>query len=268
MPMKKKNPLNIVSHQINNKSSNWLLGHKNEKIQSDLKVFTNDLRNQERFGISGPENNAKNSSSNLPDTLSIFPEIKNHDTYGMVKKTKRNVFQQNLIDEKYNSPIEYKSIGNPYLLQPIKLQMWLQVSRQNFGPRSNPQCVRWNSHMNFWTRLGCQTEVPSYEILSSNQTILITCTCNQISSYAVLIDVTDPKDIAEPSLPIRIISYSAYLLSLTMLLSVILSLGLLRGLQTNSNAIHQNLVFCIFMAEFLFFFGTNARHILVDNEIH
>lgn len=258
----------VSQYKENDNISDTLLNHDNEKISNDLKVSIHDLSGQQDLNIQGngekEENNNPFEDSSIPNTLSISSE--NINAYRLEGKTKRSVIQQYMDAGQYNTLIEYKPIGNPYLTHPIKLQMWLQVPRHKFGPRSNPQCVRWNSHMNFWTRLGCQTEVPPYEHFSWNQTILITCTCNQISSYAVLIDVTDPDDIAEPSMPVRITSYSAYVLSLTMLFSVILSLALLRGLQTNSNTIHQNLVFCIFIAELLFFAGTNARQTLIVNE--
>ncbi|XP_053677097.1 protocadherin-like wing polarity protein stan [Anopheles nili] len=164
------------------------------------------------------------------------------------------------------SRTNYVPLGQPHLTQALKLQMWLNIPRNRFGPRSNPQCVRWNSHANLWTRIGCQTEIPNYESIGHNDTILVNCTCNQLATYAVLVDIIDPEDIPEPSLLVQITSYSAFLLSLPILFAVIISLALLRGLQTNSNSIHQNLLFCIFSAELLFFIAIQARRELLDNE--
>lgn len=96
--------------------------------------------------------------------------------------------------------------------------------------------------------------------------ILINCTCSHVSNYAVLVDIIDPEDIPEPSLLVQITAYSAFLLSLPILFSVIIALALLRGMQTNSNTIHQNLVFCVFIAELLFFVAMQGRRNLIENE--
>uniref|UniRef100_A0A1I8NR21 Protocadherin-like wing polarity protein stan n=1 Tax=Stomoxys calcitrans TaxID=35570 RepID=A0A1I8NR21_STOCA len=180
--------------------------------------------------------------------------------------------------------ISYRSLGSPHLSQPIKLQMWLDIEAARFGPRSNPQCVRWNSFTNQWTRLGCQTDIPDYESMhlaasaagastsasGSNSSpapaIIVNCTCTHISNYAVIVDVIDPEDIPEPSLLVQITSYSAFLVSLPVLLSVLIALALLRGQQTNSNTIHQNIVLCVFFAELLFFVGMQSRRNLLENE--
>ncbi|XP_062135457.1 protocadherin-like wing polarity protein stan isoform X1 [Drosophila sulfurigaster albostrigata] len=163
----------------------------------------------------------------------------------------------------------YRSLGSPHLSQPIKLQMWLDMDAARFGPRSNPQCVRWNSFTNQWTRLGCQTEIPDFDgdfATVSQLPILINCSCTHISNYAVIVDIIDPEDIPEPSLLVQITSYSAFMVSLPLLLGVLLALALLRGQQTNSNTIHQNIVLCVFCAELLFFVGMQSRRHLLENE--
>ncbi|XP_058836851.1 protocadherin-like wing polarity protein stan isoform X3 [Topomyia yanbarensis] len=256
--------------------------HASEKQSNEIKISIHDMsehgnleniEDHQQVVMRFDENPIKAFS--LPDTVILTPAVKNGVTYGLeeesyTKVKKRSVIQKFALDpdieDNQHTQIEYKPIGTPHLPQPIKLQMWLHIPRNWFGPRSNPQCVRWNSHVNLWTRLGCQTEIPDYDMLSSNDTILINCTCSQISSYAVLVDVIDPEDIPEPSLLVQITSYSAFMLSLPVLFAVILSLVLLRGLQTNSNTIHQNLLLCIFMAELLFFLGIQARRELIDNE--
>jgi len=165
--------------------------------------------------------------------------------------------------------VVYRSLGSPHLAQPIKLQMWLDVDAARFGPRSNPQCVRWNSFTNQWTRLGCQTEIPDFDgdfNPAAQPAILVNCSCTHISSYAVIVDVIDPEDIPEPSLLVQITSYSAFLVSLPLLLGVLLALALLRGQQTNSNTIHQNIVLCVFCAELLFFVGMQSRRQLLESE--
>lgn len=174
-----------------------------------------------------------------------------------------------IADTSVKRPTVYRSIGSPHLSRPIMLQMLVHVERSRFGPRSNPQCVRWNSFTNSWTRLGCQTQSPDYEALILNPTapIIVHCSCAHISNYAVIVDVIDPEYIPEPSLLIQITSCSAFLVSMPILLGVLIALALLRGMQTNSNTIHQNLVMCVFLAEVLFFVGMQSRRNLVDNEL-
>uniref|UniRef100_A0A336MVD4 CSON001872 protein n=1 Tax=Culicoides sonorensis TaxID=179676 RepID=A0A336MVD4_CULSO len=215
------------------------------------------------------EDTSAGTYAHLGDTYDFPPIDRKTDllesTRKLVKRDISNEIEHVATD---SVPVIYRSLGAPYLSQPIKLQMWLNIDKSLFGPRSNPQCVRWNTFMNMWTRIGCQTQTPDYENLSyeKNDPILINCTCTHISSYAVIVDVIDPEDIPEPSLFVQITSYSAFLISLPILFGVIIALALLRGLQTNSNTIHQNLVFCLFIAELLFFVGMQARRELIDNE--
>lgn len=202
----------------------------------------------------------------LGDTMAYPPERKSIDQqeneatkFEIPERIKRDLSEM-------KSSVEYLALGSPYLSQPIKLQMWLNIDRTFFSPRSNPQCVRWNTFTNMWTRIGCQTEIPDFQSIGDKDPILINCTCTHISNFAVLVDVIDPEDIPEPSLLVQITSYSAFLISLPILFMVFVILALLRGQQTNSNTIHQNLVFCIFVSEALFFVGMQARRELIDSE--
>lgn len=190
-------------------------------------------------------------------------EMENESTYPEKRIAKRDVFT----DAASQQQLVYRSLGSSHLMQPIKLQMWLNVDRAMFSPRLNPQCVRWNSFSNSWTRLGCHTQMPNYDVvLDEDAPIVINCSCTHISNYAVLIDVVDPSDIPEPSLLVQITTLSAFLLSIPILFVVLVALALLRGLQTNSNTIHQNLVLCVFFAEMLFFTGYQSRRELIETD--
>jgi len=90
--------------------------------------------------------------------------------------------------------------------------------------------------------------------------------CPRHQRAAASVDIIDPEDIPEPSLLVQITSYSAFMVSLPLLLGVLLALALLRGQQTNSNTIHQNIVLCVFCAELLFFVGMQSRRHLLENE--
>ncbi|KAH8396820.1 hypothetical protein KR215_004771 [Drosophila sulfurigaster] len=235
-----------------------------------------NLEDIEFHGNSGEELSADNSPEQLNPNYegnadsSEQPKGENDAIYRDRRLVKRQVEviypSEQLLKPEH---MVYRSLGSPHLSQPIKLQMWLDMDAARFGPRSNPQCVRWNSFTNQWTRLGCQTEIPDFDgdfATVSQLPILINCSCTHISNYAVIVDIIDPEDIPEPSLLVQITSYSAFMVSLPLLLGVLLALALLRGQQTNSNTIHQNIVLCVFCAELLFFVGMQSRRHLLENE--
>jgi cadherin EGF LAG seven-pass G-type receptor 1 len=211
------------------------------------------------FVISPKSNDGFESDA---EEIEIRNEANDVATIRVKKHTKRDVKNP---DDK----VVYRSLGSPHLSQPIRVQMWLNIDKARFSPRLNPQCVRWHTFNNQWTRIGCQTEIPDYDKVNEDggTFILINCTCTSVSSYAVVIDVIDPEDIPDPSFLVQITSFSAFTVSLPILFCVIVALALLRGMQTNSNTIHQNLIFCIFSAELLFFVAWQARRSLVDNDV-
>lgn len=245
--------------------------NEEDKTHEDIKITVHSIDNNKELTENSPELKVQINDENTEEIEEIkkIPDTKgleeNEATYNEKRLVKRQIEELNGDVKK---PTVYRSLGSPHLSQPIKLQMWVNIDRTRFGPRSNPQCVRWNSFINSWTRLGCQTQLPDYEALALDQLnpILVNCSCTHISNYAVLVDVIDPEYIPEPSLLVQITSYSAFMLSLPILLSVLIALALLRGMQTNSNTIHQNLVMCVFFAELLFFIGMQSRRNLVDNE--
>jgi hypothetical protein len=42
-----------------------------------------------------------------------------------------------------------------------------------------------------WSRAGCQTEVSDNWHVSATKPFLVNCTCNHLSTFAVLVDVVD-----------------------------------------------------------------------------
>lgn len=42
-----------------------------------------------------------------------------------------------------------------------------------------------------WTRSGCLTVVPDIPSKTAKQTVLVNCTCNQLATFAVLVDAID-----------------------------------------------------------------------------
>ncbi|RVE52505.1 hypothetical protein evm_002899 [Chilo suppressalis] len=163
----------------------------------------------------------------------------------------------------------YKSMGGIRLKRPIRLQMWLDIDRETFGSRTNPQCVHWSTLRGFgeWSRVGCHTEIDYDWSPYSDDPLLINCTCNHLSTFAVLVDEVDIEFIPEPSLLESVTSYTAFSISLPLLLATWAALCMMRGgAATVSNSIHKHLIFCIFMAELLYLIALKARNSLVQNE--
>ncbi|XP_066994105.2 protocadherin-like wing polarity protein stan [Anabrus simplex] len=151
---------------------------------------------------------------------------------------------------------------------PVMLRMWLNSDVEPLSMRSNPQCVHWSTLKGYgeWSRTGCHTDVPTEWEVSVTKPFLINCTCNHLSTFAVLVDVVDLQYIPEPTFPEDLSTYIGFCLALPLLLSALLILALLRGVETNSNSIHKNLVLCIFLAELVFFVALKTRRTLVQQE--
>ncbi|XP_044577360.1 protocadherin-like wing polarity protein stan isoform X2 [Cotesia glomerata] len=172
---------------------------------------------------------------------------------------------------------------------PVQIQLWISED-DGTKIRINPQCVHWSTARNSgeWSRIGCTTDIDDSTIdyyylnpdnNNNNNNLerrkMINCSCQgvilqvknlQLATFAVLTDVLDLEYVPEPSLLEDVTSYSAFMLSLPLLLSALLILTLIRGSATNSNSIHKNLVLCVFMGELLYLIALKARSPLVSNE--
>ncbi|XP_060527638.1 protocadherin-like wing polarity protein stan isoform X2 [Cylas formicarius] len=206
---------------------------------------------------------------NIPQqTGSMFmePEVKIHENDARYFRSENNRMKR---DKNIRKKLFYKSLSNIQLDIPIRLQIWLNSNHTMFNERSNPQCVHWSTVKGFgeWSRVGCRTEVDNdWFEKSLNEPLLINCSCNHLSTFAVLVDVVDLEYIPEPSLLEDISSYSSFAIALPLLLGTYLILALIRGLQTNSNTIRKNLVLCVFLAELLYFVTLKARKAMISEE--
>ncbi|XP_050305133.1 protocadherin-like wing polarity protein stan isoform X2 [Anthonomus grandis grandis] len=203
----------------------------------------------------------------MPDdkwTKKIFvePEVKIHenDPQYLRSRTRR--------DRNLRKKLLYKSLSGIPLKQSIRLQLWLNSSDTVFNERSNPQCVHWSTARGIgeWSRVGCRTELDDNWYNFDENCIIINCSCNHLTTFAVLVDIVDLEYIPEPSLLEDLSSYSCFSVSLPLLLGTYLILALIRGLQTNSNTIRKNLVLCVFLAELLYFVALKARKHMVSVE--
>uniref|UniRef100_A0A3Q4I0J7 Cadherin EGF LAG seven-pass G-type receptor 1a n=1 Tax=Neolamprologus brichardi TaxID=32507 RepID=A0A3Q4I0J7_NEOBR len=117
--------------------------------------------------------------------------------------------------------------------------------------RTKPVCVFWDHSVGGgaggWSSKGC-------EVLNRNNTH-ISCQCNHMTSFAVLMDISKREH--GDVLPLKIVTYTTVSVSLFLLLITFILLCLLHRLRTNLHAIHRNLVAALFFSELVFLLGIN-----------
>uniref|UniRef100_H3BZ58 Cadherin EGF LAG seven-pass G-type receptor 1 n=1 Tax=Tetraodon nigroviridis TaxID=99883 RepID=H3BZ58_TETNG len=136
----------------------------------------------------------------------------------------------------------------PVLDPPITLEYTLLETEE----RTKPVCVFWNHSLAVggtggWSSKGC-------ELLNRNNSH-ISCQCNHMTSFAVLMDISKREH--GDVLPLKIVTYTTVSVSLFLLLITLILLCLLRRLRSNLHAIHRNLVAALFFSELVFLLGIN-----------
>ncbi|KAM9467566.1 cadherin EGF LAG seven-pass G-type receptor 1 isoform 2-T2 [Clarias gariepinus] len=142
---------------------------------------------------------------------------------------------------------EGQSLSMP-LEQPITLDYILLETEE----RSKPVCVFWNHSIAIggtggWSSKGC-------ELTFRNKTH-ISCQCNHMTSFAVLMDISKREH--GDVLPLKIVTYATVSASLLALLITFILLAILRKLRSNLHSIHKNLVAALFFSELVFLIGIN-----------
>ncbi|XP_066504962.1 cadherin EGF LAG seven-pass G-type receptor 1 [Hoplias malabaricus] len=148
---------------------------------------------------------------------------------------------------------EYVSVP---LQRPITLTFRLLESQE----RTKPVCVYWNHSMvgvsgssgasggfGAWSSKGCE--------LTFRNSTHISCQCNHMTSFAVLMDISKREH--GDVLPLKVVTYTTVSASLVALLITFLLLAILRKLRSNLHSIHKNLVAAIFLSELIFLTGIN-----------
>ncbi|XP_008853628.1 CD97 antigen isoform X1 [Nannospalax galili] len=116
-------------------------------------------------------------------------------------------------------------------------------SRESIGPRQELICAFWQGQSNGsgrWATEGCSIQSP-------NGT---ECTCNHLSSFAILMahyHVQDPR--------LELITKVGLLLSLICLLLCILTFLLVRPIQSSRTTVHLHLCICLFLGSVIFLVG-------------
>nr|XP_018907159.1 PREDICTED: protocadherin-like wing polarity protein stan isoform X2 [Bemisia tabaci] len=149
------------------------------------------------------------------------------------------------------------------LTAPVRLRLWL--NEPMVSSRSNPQCVRWTAD-NEWTRAGCHTELPESNWWRSSEPILINCTCNQLSTHALLVDMIDPEFVLETSPLEDAVTWLGFALTIIALTFSSMVLSLLKA-RTNSSSIFTNQAFCLLITQTIFLLLLKGRAEMVANEI-
>ncbi|XP_072336405.1 cadherin EGF LAG seven-pass G-type receptor 2 isoform X1 [Scyliorhinus torazame] len=153
-----------------------------------------------------------------------------------------------------NSPIVSIAVhDNDELLQhqlekPVRVQYRLFETEE----RSKPICVFWNHSIPVggtggWSSKGC-------ELVFRNETH-ISCQCNHMTSFAVLMDISRREN--GEILPLKLVTYSTVAVSLGALLLSFLILLFLRTLRSNQHSISKNMVVALFFSELIFVLGIN-----------
>ncbi|XP_035384301.1 cadherin EGF LAG seven-pass G-type receptor 1 isoform X3 [Electrophorus electricus] len=135
---------------------------------------------------------------------------------------------------------------------PLEHPITLDYTLLETEERSKPVCVFWNHSITIggtggWSSKGC-------ELVFRNHTH-ISCECNHMTSFAVLMDISRREH--GNVLPLKIVTYTTVAASLLALLLTFLLLATLRKLRSNLHSIHKNLVAALFFSELVFLIGIN-----------
>uniref|UniRef100_UPI00358EE5FD cadherin EGF LAG seven-pass G-type receptor 2 isoform X3 n=1 Tax=Myxine glutinosa TaxID=7769 RepID=UPI00358EE5FD len=130
-----------------------------------------------------------------------------------------------------------------HLATPIIIHFRLLQTRN----RSKPICVSWNQSLlhGSWSARGC-------EVLERNGSHL-SCRCSQLSTFAVLMDMSNRE--LENEVTLMIVMYATLGTSLVFLVATFLITSALRSLRSNRSSIHKNLLLATFLTELVFLLG-------------
>ncbi|XP_048865233.1 cadherin EGF LAG seven-pass G-type receptor 1-like isoform X2 [Brienomyrus brachyistius] len=153
-----------------------------------------------------------------------------------------------------NTPIVSTAVHSEggLLPSPLEKPVILEYTLLETEERTKPICVFWNHSMAIggtggWSSKGC-------ELFFRNATH-ISCQCNHMTSFAVLMDISKREH--GDVLPLKIVTYTAVSASLLALLLTFILLAAIRKVRSNLHNIHKNLVAALFLSELVFLIGIN-----------
>ncbi|XP_023133716.2 adhesion G protein-coupled receptor E5 [Amphiprion ocellaris] len=145
---------------------------------------------------------------------------------------------------KINSKVVTVAVSNrntSHLKEEVKLTLYhLKKSNQ-----TSHTCVFWDSSEKggSWSARGC-------EVVESNMEYTV-CSCNHLSSFAVLMSLCEMKDKFE----LQLITWVGLSLSLICLFICILTFSMIRSIQSPRTTIHLHLCISLFTANLIFLAG-------------
>ena len=148
--------------------------------------------------------------------------------------------------------------------------------------RNNPRCAYWSfgtennngnnrrnspHHRGKWSTKGCEVKgvYPAQRLFTAYE--YVNCTCDRVAPVTVLMDVAPSFVVFEESGLQNIFSYVGLLSSILILSTTFVILTIIRGLRTNSNDIHRNIVFCLLLVQILFMIALKFRDGLIQREV-
>uniref|UniRef100_A0A8C5MSH5 Cadherin EGF LAG seven-pass G-type receptor 1 n=1 Tax=Leptobrachium leishanense TaxID=445787 RepID=A0A8C5MSH5_9ANUR len=153
-----------------------------------------------------------------------------------------------------NTPIVSTTVhtdGEPLSAQ-LEKPIILEYTMLETEERTKPVCVFWNHSIIIggtggWSSRGC-------DLIFRNKSH-VTCQCNHMTSFAVLMDISKREN--GEVLPLKIITFTSVSISMVALLLTFILLVLIRTLRSNIHNIHKNLVAALFFSELVFLIGIN-----------
>ncbi|XP_060590681.1 adhesion G protein-coupled receptor L3-like isoform X2 [Ruditapes philippinarum] len=163
--------------------------------------------------------------------------------------------ERQMISQVISASLSQKPANEP-LLQPVVFT--LKVEKMKPYQNITQLCSFWNfslGHTGAWSQEGCS--------LKENNNSHVTCQCDHLTNFAILMDVHSTKVADVHSIVLSYITYVGIIISIICLVMSWITFVCLRSIQGERNSIHKNLAFCLFIAEVLFLFGIERT----DNKI-
>ncbi|XP_053377924.1 cadherin EGF LAG seven-pass G-type receptor 1-like isoform X2 [Mercenaria mercenaria] len=146
------------------------------------------------------------------------------------------------------------SLANPIVITFKQLQT---------ANRTSPQCVSWqydSSRKGIWSSKGC-VQSDRYTL---DTDMYVKCSCSHMTSFAVLMDISDQEYVPAEPVSIEVFTYIGLVISMGCLVVCFIFLFFLKRIQSNTNSIHINLIFVIFITLLAYLIGINHT----ENELY
>jgi len=139
---------------------------------------------------------------------------------------------------------------------------------------NNPQCGYWSfnsrssdknkAQRGKWSSRGCEVTgiFPAQKLRKSYS--YINCSCDRLAPFGVLMDVTSSKIFIEESFALNLFTLIGIIVSIILLILTLTLLSAIRGVQTNSNSIHRNIVLFMLCSLLLFAVALKFRNSLTQ----